>query len=178
MLASWSYKQACLIWQVCLLVIISKRNMNVCVAAVKKLIQIYLWRTCWHYEFEITGSAFSWMTTMIRFLRDLKPILDLDLYSEHMAKERITGSKIDHNFSAQLTYTRVYTVPVRQHIHFKILLITYKSINDMAPKYLCELGSIRKSSQKLKSSGQILLQVPVSRLKSYGDCAFSVAGRY
>jgi len=55
------------------------------------------------------------------------------------------------------------------------MLITYKSINDMAPEYLCELVSIRKSSRKLMSSSQILLQVPVSRLKSYGDCAFSVA---
>jgi len=64
---------------------------------------------------------------------------------------------------------------VRQRIHFKILLITYKSINDMAPEYLCELVSIGKSSRKLRSSSQILFQVPVSRLKSYGDCAFSVA---
>ena len=43
----------------------------------------------------------------------------------------------------------------------------------MAPEYLCELVSIRKSSRKLRSSSQILLQVPVSRLKSY--CVFSVA---
>ena len=41
---------------------------------------------------------------------------------------------------------------ITQRIHFKILLKTYKSINDM-------------SSQKLRSSSQILLQVPVSRLK-------------
>ena len=45
----------------------------------------------------------------------------------------------------------------------------------MAPEYLCELVSIRKSSLKLRSSSQILLQVPVSQLKSYGDCVFSVA---
>ena len=70
---------------------------------------------------------------------------------------------------------KLHWLPVRQRIHFKILLITYKSINDMAPEYLCELVSIRKSSRKLRSSSQILLQVPVSRLKSYGDCAFSVA---
>ena len=31
------------------------------------------------------------------------------------------------------------------------------------------------SSRKLISSSQILLQVPVSRLKSYGDCALNVA---
>jgi len=57
----------------------------------------------------------------------------------------------------------------------KILLITYKSINDMATEYLCELVSIRKSSQKPRSSSQKVLQVPVCRLKSYGDCTFSVA---
>ena len=45
----------------------------------------------------------------------------------------------------------------------------------MAKEYLCELVSIRKSSRKLRSSFQILLQVPVSRLNSYGDCTFSVA---
>ena len=45
----------------------------------------------------------------------------------------------------------------------------------MGPEYLCELVSIRKSSRKLKSSSQILLQVPVTRLKSNGDYAFSVA---
>ena len=45
----------------------------------------------------------------------------------------------------------------------------------MAPEYLYELVSIRKSSRKLRSSSQIRLQVPMSRLKSYGDCAFGVA---
>ena len=106
--------------------------------------------------------------------------------------------RIQNSVACIVTHTRKYDhitpilqklhwLPVRECIHFKILLITYKSINDMAPDYLCELISIRKSSRKLKSSSQILLQVPVSRLKSYGDCAFSVvaphfveqvAGRY
>jgi len=45
----------------------------------------------------------------------------------------------------------------------------------MAPEYRYELVSIRRSSRKLRSSSQILLQLSVSRLKSYGDCAFSVA---
>ena len=48
----------------------------------------------------------------------------------------------------------------------------------MAPEYLCELVSVRKSSGKLRWCSQILLQVPVSRLKSYGDCAFSFAQNY
>jgi len=44
----------------------------------------------------------------------------------------------------------------------------------MAPEYLSELVSISKSFPKLRSSSQILLQVLVSRLKSYGDCEFSI----
>ena len=56
----------------------------------------------------MTGSIFSRMTTMVRILRDFKPILDLDLKFE----ERITRSKIDLDLSAGLTYTRVYTVVV------------------------------------------------------------------
>jgi len=47
---------------------------------------------------------------MIQILKDFKPILDLDLYSEHMPEERITGSKIGLDLSARSTYTRVYTV--------------------------------------------------------------------
>ena len=45
----------------------------------------------------------------------------------------------------------------------------------MAPENLYEVVSIRNSSRKLRSSSQILLQVPMSRLRSYVDCAFSVA---
>jgi len=52
------------------------------------------------------------MTTMIRILRDFRPMLNLDLYSEHMPEERITGSKIDLDLSAGSTYTQVYTVSV------------------------------------------------------------------
>ena len=72
-------------------------------------------------------------------------------------------------------FKKLRWLPVRQLIHFKILLTTYKFITDMALGYLCKLMFIRKSSRKLRSSSQILLQVLVSRLKLYGDCAFRVA---
>ena len=47
---------------------------------------------------------------MILILRDFKPILNLDLYCEHMPEERITCSKIDLDLSARSTYTPVYMV--------------------------------------------------------------------
>ena len=34
---------------------------------------------------------------------------------------------------------KLHWPPVREHVHIKILLITYKSIDDMASEYLCEL---------------------------------------
>jgi len=41
---------------------------------------------------------------MTLILRDFKPILDLNLYSEHMPEERIKGSKIGLDLSAGSTY--------------------------------------------------------------------------
>ena len=40
---------------------------------------------------------------------------------------------------------------------------------------LGRLCKLRKSSRKLRSYSQILLQVPVSQPKSYGDYGFNVA---
>ena len=97
---------------------------------------------------------------------------------------RLFHNNICHNSSVRIVtntpkYDHITTLlkklhwlPVRD---FKSLLITYKSINDMALEYLCELVSIRKSFRKFMSSSQILLQAPVSRLKLYVDCALSVA---
>ena len=70
---------------------------------------------------------------------------------------------------------KLHWLPFRSRIHFKNLLKGYKSINDMASEYMCELVSIRKFSRKLRLSIQILLQVSVSWLKSYSDGAFIVA---
>ena len=51
----------------------------------------------------------------------------------------------------------------------------YKALNGMAPLYITELLSYRTCSRKLRSTDQKLLAVPKSRLKTYGDRAFSVA---
>jgi len=87
---------------------------------------------------------------------------------------QITNTKQINHITAILQ--KLHWLPVRQRIQLKISLTvtTFKSINDMTPEYMCELVSIRKSSRKFRSSSQILLQVPLSQLKSYGDCAFSV----
>ena len=62
-----------------------------------------------------------------------------------------------------------------QRINYKILLLTFKPLHDMAPEYLCELLSVYNPGRTLRSSGKSLLVTPKYKLKSYGQRAFSCA---
>ena len=70
---------------------------------------------------------------------------------------------------------QLHWLPVHFRILFKVLLLVYKALNGMAPLYITELLSYRTCSCTLRSTDQKLLAVPKSRLKTYGDRAFSVA---
>ena len=59
-------------------------------------------------------------------------------------------------------------------IQYKILLFVYKSLNDLDPSYLRDLLHYPLPLGSLRSSINELLQVPMSRLKTYGDRSFSV----
>ena len=68
----------------------------------------------------------------------------------------------------------LHWIPAQQRIIFKILLITYKALNDLAPIYISNLLNKYVPIRQLRSSSQYLLNVPSSNLKTYGDRAFSV----
>ena len=57
---------------------------------------------------------------------------------------------------------KLHWLHVRQRIHFKILLKTYKSINDMGPEYLCELVSKTPVSS---------LRILITSLPNYAACS-------
>ena len=65
-------------------------------------------------------------------------------------------------------------IPMQQRIIFKILLITYKALNDLAPIYISNLLNKYVPLTQLRSSSQYLIDVLSSNLKTYGDRAFSV----
>ena len=69
---------------------------------------------------------------------------------------------------------KLHWLLLNYRIHFKILLLVYKCLNGLAPIYLSELLRYRNSPQLLCSSSQDFLGVPRSRLKTYGDRAFSL----
>ena len=69
-------------------------------------------------------------------------------------------------------------IPMQQRIIFKILLITYKALNDLAPIYISNLLNKYVPLTQLRSSSQYLIDVLSSNLKTYGDRAFSVCASY
>ena len=74
----------------------------------------------------------------------------------------------------------LHWLPIRERIMFKILLITYKAINGLAPDYIANMLTIHQSVRSLRStaSGAILLLPPSTRAvktATYGDRAFSSA---
>ena len=70
---------------------------------------------------------------------------------------------------------QLHWLPVHFRILFKVSLLVYKALNGMAPLYITELLSYGTCSRSLRSTDQKLLAVSKSRLKTYGDRAFSVA---
>lgn len=69
----------------------------------------------------------------------------------------------------------LHWLPVRYRLLYKILLFAYKVHNKSAPSYLCDLLKPHTQSRSLRSNNQLLFSVQKSRLKTYGDRAFSIA---
>ena len=70
--------------------------------------------------------------------------------------------------------TDLHWLPVEYHSHI-ILLLVYEAIIGLSPSYISNLLSFCSSSYSLRSCSNKLLQVPRSKLKSYGDRRFSIA---
>ena len=69
----------------------------------------------------------------------------------------------------------LHWLPVNYRIIFKILLITYKALNDLAPTYVRDLLTPYIPPRQLRSSSKDLLSIPHFNLKTYGARSFSVA---
>ena len=69
----------------------------------------------------------------------------------------------------------LHWLPVKQRITFQLLLLAYKILHNLAPSYLSPLLELYEPQRRLRSSDQLLLKIPLSKLKSYGDRTFSVA---
>ena len=69
----------------------------------------------------------------------------------------------------------LHWLPVKARIEFKLMLLTYKCMNNQAPVYLKELLTSYETNRDLRSSNRELLKTPKTKLKTCGDRAFSKA---
>ena len=70
---------------------------------------------------------------------------------------------------------KLHWLPVEQRVIFKVLLLTYKALNNLAPVYISNSLVRYEPSRNLRPTDKYLLRIPQIRLKTYGDRAFSVA---
>jgi hypothetical protein len=76
--------------------------------------------------------------------------------------------------SARPLLKSLHWLPIRQRIHYKIALLTWKCINGVAPMYLCELLQHYHPTRSLRSESACLLVTPKTRVK-LGKRAFAAA---
>ena len=70
----------------------------------------------------------------------------------------------------------LHWLPIKHRIEFKVLLLVYKSLHNKGPEYLKELLVPYAPPRCLRSASSNKLVEPRTKLKTYGDRAFSVAG--
>lgn len=92
---------------------------------------------------------------------------------QNAAARLLTGKKKREHITPVLA--SLHWLPINFRIQFKIVLISFKCMNGLAPPYLSELLQLHTTARALRSSNQLLLAVPRSRLSTRGDRAFSVA---
>ena len=97
-------------------------------------------------------------------------------YVQNAAARLITGiRKHDHITPILMD---LHWLPVNERIQFKILLLTFKSLNGLAPVYIDEMIQRYVPNRKLRSSSAFLLKQNKWNLKSYGFRTFTVAAPF
>ena len=68
---------------------------------------------------------------------------------------------------------KLHWLPITSRIQYKILMMTFKCLKDLAPRYLKELLKLRKTSRCTRSAcDELLLEVGKIRLATAGGRAF------
>ena len=70
----------------------------------------------------------------------------------------------------------LHFLPVSVRCEYKLLVLVFKCLHNLAPNYLIDLIRVKDYSYKTKRSQSVLLKVPLSRNKCFADRSFSVAG--
>ena len=83
---------------------------------------------------------------------------------------------MDKYDSVTKCFKKLHWLPIRTGIHFKILTLTYKCLNNQVPEYLSNLLTINETNDRLLTSSSQYrgLIVPFRRLQTFAARSFSV----
>ena len=90
---------------------------------------------------------------------------------QNSAARLLTGSRKDEHITPVLR--DLHWLPVHERIRFKILLMTFKCLNQLAPSYLSDLLIHYRPSRTLRLFYKELLEQPRCHIKKYEERAFS-----
>ncbi|KAL3051684.1 hypothetical protein OYC64_001841 [Pagothenia borchgrevinki] len=96
--------------------------------------------------------------------------LDRLQYVQNCAARVLTNTKPWQHITPTLIH--LHWLPVKSRISYKILLLTYKSLH---AQYLSDILHPHAPPRNLRSSDSGLLTTPRTKLRTFGDRAFSVA---
>lgn len=98
-----------------------------------------------------------------------KSFRGLQLVQNAAARILIGSSRYDH---ISPVLASLHWLPVQVRADFKVLLLTYKALNGMAPSYLTDLLTPYVPTRSLRSQATGLLMIPIVRKKTVGERAF------
>jgi hypothetical protein len=96
----------------------------------------------------------------------------LQLIQNTAARLVLLARKYDHVTPLLI---ELHWLPVEYRIQFKILLITFKALNGMAPQYISDLIKPYTPTRSLRSESKHLLVKPRYTLETYGRRSFEVS---
>ena len=149
---------------------------GVCKASYSHLRKLYRIRPC--LDLASTESlVHAFITSRLDFCNSLlygltqKNLAKLQRIQNAAARLCLRVPRRAHVSSKSLL-VQLHWLPVEFRISFKVLLLTYKCLNGLAPSYLSDFLVRREASLFLRSVDSHLLVVPRTRTQSFGDKAF------
>ena len=92
---------------------------------------------------------------------------------QNTAARVLTGTHRHEHVTPMLH--QLHWMPVQYRVLYKITLLTYKALHGEAPSYLSDLIDAPRSVRSLRSTTHNVLASLRTKLKTYGDRAFSAA---